>query len=81
MDSDRERQAASFASGLLLGALIGASVALLTTPRSGRTTRRRIRRAAHGVRDRTHERFEDVATELRTRVEDVLEGARQRLEG
>jgi len=81
MDSDRERQAASFASGLLLGAVIGASLALLTTPSSGRRNRRRIRRAARDVRGRTTDRFDELSADVRDRVEDVLEGARRRLEG
>ena len=80
MDSDRERQAASFLSGLILGAIIGAGVALLTTPQSGKRTRRRIRRAAHRIAPPSNDRFDAIAADVRDRVEDVLRGARHRLE-
>lgn len=80
MDSEQERQAATFASGLILGAVIGAGVALLTTPSSGSKTRRKIRRAASGMRRGTPDRFDDMAADVRGRVDDVLRGARRRLE-
>ena len=76
MDSDQERQAVSFVSGLVLGAVIGAGVALLTTPRTGRRTRRRIRRAVGGVRDSASERFDDLAADVRGKVDEALGGAR-----
>jgi gas vesicle protein len=66
---------------LLLGAVIGACVAFLTTPRSGRRTRRRLRRAAHQVRGRTTDRFDDLAADVRTRVDDALQGAREHFVG
>ncbi len=78
MDFNQERQAVSFVSGLLLGAVIGAGVALLATPQTGRRTRRRIRRAAAGIRGSTTERFDDLAAEVRGKVDDALRGARER---
>jgi gas vesicle protein len=79
MDSDQERQAISFITGLALGAVIGAGVALLTTPQSGRRTRRRIRRAAGEIRDTATDRFDDMAEDVRERVDEALRGARKRL--
>ena len=80
MDSDQERQAASFLSGLILGAVIGAGVAFLTTPQSGRRTRRRIRRVAGRLRDDSTDRFDDLAADVRGKVDEALRGARERFE-
>lgn len=79
MDFDQERQAVSFVSGLLLGAVIGAGVALLAAPQTGRKTRRRIRRAAVGIRGSTSDRFDDLATELKGKVDEAIRGARERV--
>lgn len=69
----------SFLSGLLLGAVIGASAALLTAPQPGRRTRRRLQRTATGLKDTASDRWEDVADDVRGRVDDALKGARSRL--
>lgn len=79
MDSEREREAVSFVTGLILGAVIGAGVALLTTPQSGRKARRELRRSARHIRGTTSDRFEDVADEVRGKVDEALRGARRRL--
>ena len=42
MDSTPRNTGSSVAMGFVLGALIGAGVALLTAPRSGKETRRRL---------------------------------------
>ena len=69
----------SFMSGLLLGAVIGASFALLTAPEPGRKTRRRIKRSAQDLRDTAEDRWEDLADDVRGRVDDALRGARHKL--
>ncbi|MEX0836699.1 MAG: YtxH domain-containing protein [Gemmatimonadota bacterium] len=69
----------SFLSGLLLGAVIGASAALLTAPEPGRRTRRRLQRTATSLKDTAGDRWEDVADDVRGRVDDALKGARGRL--
>lgn len=79
MDSDQERQVASFVSGLILGAVIGAGVAMLTAPQPGRKTRRRIRRSAKRVRGSAADRFDDLASELKGKVDEAVEVARERL--
>ncbi len=79
MDSDQERQAVSFVSGLVLGAMIGAGVALLTTPQSGRRTRRRITRGARRMRGSATHRFDDLASELKGKVDEVVAGARDQV--
>ena len=69
---------------LLLGVVIGAGVALLFAPRSGRATRREIKRRAIRVRDAAEQTVTDVRDNVvdrfedaRRRVEDQLESARQ----
>jgi len=76
MDSERDRQAASFVSGLLLGAIIGAGVALLTSPQPGRRTRKRIRRAARRIGGATGDRFDDLAAELKGKVDEAIGAVR-----
>jgi gas vesicle protein len=64
------------ASDFLLGALIGAGVALLLAPRSGRETRADIGRHARAAQDRVRGVAEDVTEQ----VVDRFEGARARIE-
>jgi gas vesicle protein len=59
MDYDDDTRM-SFMSGLILGAVIGASIALLTAPEPGRRTRRRIQRTANELRDTAGDRWEDL---------------------
>ena len=63
-------------SDFLLGALIGAGVALLFAPRSGRETRADIGRRARAAQDRVR----DVAEGVTEQVVDKFEGARARIE-
>jgi gas vesicle protein len=63
-------------SDFLLGALIGAGVALLFAPRSGRETRADIGRRARAAQDRVR----DVAGGVTDQVVDTFEGARTRIE-
>lgn len=79
MSEGHEDQLVGFMAGLLLGAAIGATTALLSAPYSGRRTRRRLGRAAVGLKRSTAERWDDVADEIQTRVEEVLSGAKKRL--
>jgi gas vesicle protein len=79
MSEGSEDQLVGFVAGLLLGAAIGATAALLSAPQSGRRTRKKIGRAALEIRKSTGDRFDEVAEDVRTRVDDVLTGARKRL--
>ena len=60
----------------LIGALIGAGVALLFAPRSGRETRADITRRARAAQDRVR----DVAEGVTDQVVDRFEGARSKIE-
>ena len=78
MEYDHEGQVFNFLTGLVLGAFIGAGAALLTAPQSGRRTRRKIKKVASGVRDTASDRWEDLAEDVKDRVDDALKGARDR---
>jgi gas vesicle protein len=66
MSHDSEPGSArTFAAGLVLGALIGAGVALLFAPHSGEETRRLIRRRAKKLAAGAQDRFDDVKDRIR----------------
>jgi gas vesicle protein len=54
----------TFAAGLLIGALIGAGIALLVAPSSGEETRRMISRRARRLAADARERYDDARHEL-----------------
>jgi gas vesicle protein len=71
----------------LLGLALGAGVALLFAPRSGRETRRELNRRANRVKDAAHGMAEDLTETVRDRfqearqqVEDRIDSARQAVE-
>lgn len=78
MDHEHEGQVANFISGLLLGAIIGAGVALLTAPRPGRRTRKRLKRAAVDIRGTATDGLDRLAEEVKGKVDEVVQGARGR---
>lgn len=61
---DDESGAVPFAAGLLLGAMLGASLAFLTAPQSGRRTRKRLIRAVSGASDAVGDRWEGLASDV-----------------
>lgn len=96
MDSNenigRLEKAKSFAAGLVVGGAIGAGAALLNAPRSGKTTRRQLRRKASEVQQQAGEKVDEVrervqktsdavserAEEVRQRAQKAAEEASQR---
>ncbi len=76
MEYDNEGQLVNFFAGLVLGAVIGAGVALLSAPQSGRRTRRRLQKAAVDLRDSASDRWDDLADDVKRHVDDAIEGAR-----
>jgi len=66
-------------TGLVLGAVIGAGLALLTAPESGRKTRRRIRKTTGRIRGDAGDRWEDFADDVKGRVDDAVRAAQKRL--
>jgi gas vesicle protein len=65
MDEHDTHGGRSFLSGLLIGALVGAGLALLFAPQSGEETRRIIRRKARKLADEARERYEDANDRVR----------------
>lgn len=78
MEYDDDARLFNFVSGLVLGAALGAGVALLMAPDSGRKTRKRIHRAAGDLRETATDRWEDISDEVRDRVDEALSTARKR---
>ncbi len=79
MEYDRRRQVVGFVSGLLLGAIIGAGVALLAAPESGRSTRKRLKKAAAGMKGDAADRWDELSEDVKEKVDVALKGARKRL--
>ena len=77
MMSGDDGNARPFAAGLILGALIGAGVALLFAPQSGAETRRIIRKRARHLASDATDRFDDVKDRIRKarrRAEELVSG-------
>jgi gas vesicle protein len=64
MDEPRE-STRPFMAGLLIGALVGAGLALLLAPHSGEETRRIIRRRARKLATDVQDRYDDLADRVR----------------
>ncbi len=77
MSEARGCSAAGVALGFILGGVLGASLALLLAPESGRRTQVRLRRVANDVRDKTLE----ASQNLRGQAEDMIERGREVIEG
>jgi gas vesicle protein len=65
---DDESPVVSFISGLVVGVAIGAGLALLLAPESGRRTRRKLARSVEGIRDTASDRWDGVSGDLRSAV-------------
>lgn len=76
---DQEGRVFSFLAGLLMGVAVGAGVALLTAPEKGRKTRKRLVRAASDARDTAQHRIEELADDVRDRVDGAVKVARKRI--
>lgn len=79
MESENESGILNFVSGLVLGAVIGAGIALLTAPDNGRSTRRRLRRAASRLKSGAGDKWEGLSDDVGRKVEQAVRGARKRL--
>ena len=79
MEYDDSSRTFDFLAGLMLGAVIGAGVALMTAPHSGTRTRRKIKRVAGTLTEGAHDRFDDFADDVKSRVDDAVRGARKRI--
>jgi len=59
-DEGGSGKARTFTAGLILGALVGAGLALLLAPQSGADTRRSLVRRARRLADDTRDRYEEA---------------------
>lgn len=68
MHYDENSRAFNFIVGIALGMTIGAGLALLLAPQSGRRTRRKLLNAVSGARDEVGERWGELSDDLRSAV-------------
>jgi gas vesicle protein len=75
-----ERDSGGGVGPFLLGALLGAGVALLFAPRSGEETQADIRERAGRLRDAAEERLRDAQAQIEERLELAREELMERVE-
>ncbi|MGH7630703.1 MAG: YtxH domain-containing protein [Gemmatimonadales bacterium] len=63
-----DRGVAGFVTGLVIGALVGAGVALLFAPARGDRLRRQLGRGARAFRERARDELEDAARRARREI-------------
>lgn len=74
---EKESGSLNFVAGLAMGAVLGASIALLTAPASGKRTRRHIVRAVEAARDNADDGWDEVSTRARRAVRHGRSAARR----
>lgn len=85
MNDDSNNSAPGFLTGLLLGGLIGAAVAMILAPQAGEDTRDLLRSKAREASGRIRDVAEDVsdnvaAADLLARGKQIVEEARARFD-
>lgn len=80
MSYQDEAHLAGFVTGLIVGAVIGASAAALMTPQSGPKTRKRLKKSANRIAATSRERWDDLAEDVKDRVDDAFATARKRIQ-
>lgn len=80
LPSEREFETTSFLTGLLVGAAVGAGIALLIAPASGADTRHRIRRRARALEGDASRGWATAREEARRIFKEKKEALRARLE-
>lgn len=64
-----ESHTAYFLGGMAIGLLLGAGVAMLAAPQSGRRTRRRLKHVVGGAVGNFGDQWEDIGDELKAAVD------------
>jgi gas vesicle protein len=64
-----ESHTAYFLGGMAIGLLLGAGVAILAAPQSGRRSRRRLKHAVEGAVGSLGDQWEDLGDELKAAVD------------
>lgn len=86
---ESSRGSGGMIAGIVIGALIGAGIALLAAPRSGEDTRRELSKRARSMREDAMDRFDDASRRarrelqrrrrrLRSQLENGVEAVRER---
>ncbi len=78
MDNEHEAHSITFVSAFLLGAIVGAGIALLAAPEAGMKTRRRIQRVAGRLRESAGDQWDDLAEDVKDKVDEAVRGALRR---
>jgi len=76
-----ERDGGSGVGAFLIGALVGAGIALLLAPKSGAETQEDLKRQARKLRTAAEERVREAQRQIEERLGDVREGVQSRLDG
>ncbi len=76
-----ERDGGSGVGAFIVGALVGAGIALLLAPKSGAETQEDIKRQARKLRTAAEERVLDALRQIEERLGEVREGMASRLDG
>ncbi|MEQ1857595.1 MAG: YtxH domain-containing protein [Longimicrobiales bacterium] len=76
-----ERDGGSGVGAFILGALVGAGVALLLAPKSGAETQEDIKRQARKLRTAAEERVRDAQRQIEERLGEVRDGMQTRMDG
>lgn len=76
-----ERERGGSVGSFVLGALVGAGIALLMAPQSGAETQDQIRARARRLREQAEERVRAVQEELEGRLDQARAGVQTRIEG
>jgi len=76
-----ERDGGSGVGAFILGALVGAGVALLFAPKSGAETQEDIKRQARKLRTAAEERVREAQRQIEERLGDVRDGVQTRIDG
>jgi len=79
-EADYEEGTGSLLLSFILGGLIGAAVALLIAPKSGRQTREQIRDMAQDAKERAEDYYEGAMDKISTAVQKGTEVLQQKKE-
>jgi gas vesicle protein len=76
-----EREGGSGVGAFILGALVGAGIALLFAPKSGAETQEDIKRQARKLRTAAEERVREAQRQIEERLGEVRDGVQARIDG
>ncbi len=79
-ESERDTTSGSWLLSFILGGLIGAAVALLVAPRSGRQTREQIKDIAQGAKDKAGGYYDQARSKMSAAMQKGAEVFQQKKE-